>query len=346
MNKRIGFFCLAGFCLVVVFLMTNHQIASETKLEGQGFESLDIASHPRVVKIEPKSKIVDHVVTDKVQQDTIAKAIAQVTLVHERTFEYPSYSEPITDPDSPYLNWNQFIEVSVPILNGEFIASLNMERYRYFYSEPIELELRTNAAFIHATLDAVSVATQELLGSYPSDEGQWQVYPQQDWPEEVRFIARLDTEQGSDLVSADVRIYESIAKLVSVGQSFAVGPNMTVPITLNIDEAGIYRLRANLYSVEGQPVASLVQKKKLTLGEQTVELKAFKSVLPSGVSNFELRHFMIERMSGFPGQKAGYGNSGSARYEIGSFDSDVLTDEPYQPSLQEQRQATFLRSLL
>ena len=346
MNKKAGFFCLASFCFVVVLLSANQEIESEPQVGKRLFDKLDRSPHPEVVTIDPESKIVEQAEGDEAEKELIAKAMAQMALVHERTFEYPSYSEPISDPDSPYLNWNQFIEVAIPILNGEFIASLNMEKYRYFYSEPIKLELKTNADFIHATLDAVSVSTQEVLGSYLSDKGQWQVYPERDWPEEVRFIARLDSEQGSDIVSADIRIYNSIAHLVSVGQSFAVGPDMTVPVTLNVDEAGIYRLRANLYNVDGQPIATLVQKKRLAVGEQIVELKAFKAVLPTGVSDLELRHFMIERMSGFPGQRAGYGNSGSGHYQVGSFDSDSLTDEPYQPSLQEQKQAAFLRSLL
>ncbi|GAK22129.1 hypothetical protein JCM19052_2703 [Vibrio sp. JCM 19052] len=51
---------------------------------------------------------------------------------------------------------------------------------------------------------------------------------------------------------------------------------------------------------------------------------------------------MIERMSGFPGEKAQYGQSEAESYSIGSFDSNTLSDEPYEMSDKEKQQLEFL----
>ncbi len=117
---------------------------------------------------------------------------------------------------------------------------------------------------------------------------------------------------------------------------------MIIPITLQIDKAGIYRVRGNLYQSNGSAIASLVHKQRLSEGEQTIELKAFHKVLLKGKTDYELRDIMIERMSGFPGEKAQYGQSESEVYPIGAFDSGLLSDEPYEMNDKEKQQLEFL----
>ena len=244
------------------------------------------------------------------------------------------------------MNWNAFEVVETPILDGKSTASLSIKKFRHFYPEQIAVELKTQQTVLGASLDVVSVATQQVLTTLPSDEMQWQITPGKDWPEELRLIARVDFERGEDIVSADVRLYHSVASVVSVSEGYAQGPDMKIPVTLQIDKEGIFRLRANLYQQGGKAIASLVEKQRLSEGEQTVELKAFKRVLPEGAIDLELRDVVIERMSGHPGEKAGYGQSDAESYPFGRFDSGMLTDEEYQMTEQEKQQLAFLQQLL
>ena len=61
MNKRMGFFCLAGFFFVAVFLTTNKEVESVTKLENRLLDEQEISLEPREVKTTSKSEFVDQV---------------------------------------------------------------------------------------------------------------------------------------------------------------------------------------------------------------------------------------------------------------------------------------------
>ncbi|NOJ21705.1 hypothetical protein [Vibrio coralliilyticus] len=281
-----------------------------------------------------------------IETKAVALKLKQVAIKHQQILQYPSYSQPIVNESSPYLNWNAFEVVETPILDGKSTASLSIKKFRHFYPEQIAVELKTQQTVLGASLDVVSVATQQVLTTLPSDEMQWQIMPGKDWPEELRLIARVDFERGEDIVSADVRLYHSVASVVSVSEGYAQGPDMKIPVTLQIDKEGIFRLRANLYQKGGKAIASLVEKQRLSEGEQTVDLKAFKRVLPEGEIDLELRDVVIERMSGHPGEKAGYGQSDAESYPVGRFDSGTLTDEEYQMTEQEKQQLAFLQQLL
>ena len=54
---------------------------------------------------------------------------------------------------------------------------------------------------------------------------------------------------------------------------------MVIPVQIKVDLAGSYRLRANLLTAAGQPLAQLTASAELATGAQTLELKAHKMVL-------------------------------------------------------------------
>ncbi|NRB65981.1 MAG: hypothetical protein HRU48_01240 [Vibrio sp.] len=280
------------------------------------------------------------------ESEEVTLKLKQIAIQHQQILQYPSYSQPINSENSLYLSWNAFEVVETPVLDGKSTASLSVEKFRHFYPEQILVALVTQEAVVSASLDVVSVANQQTLATLPMDDMKWQVTPGTDWPEELRLIARIDFEKGEDVISADVRLYHSVASVVSVSQGYAQGPDMTVPVTLQIDKEGIFRLRANLFQQGGNAIASLVKKQRLSEGEQTLELKAFKRVLPEGATDLELRDVVIERMSGYPGEKTAYGQSNAESYPIGRFDSNALTDEEYQMTEQERQQMAFLQQLL
>ncbi|MDA0118081.1 hypothetical protein [Vibrio sp. T11.5] len=280
------------------------------------------------------------------ESEEVTLKLKQIAIQHQQILQYPSYSQPINSENSLYLSWNAFEVVDTPVLDGRSTANLSIEKFRHFYPEQILVALVTQEAVVSASLDVVSVATQQTLTTLPMDDMKWQITPGADWPEELRLVARIDFDKGEDVISADVRLYHSVANVISVSQAYAQGPDMKVPVRLQIDKEGIFRLRANLYRQGGNAIASLVKKQRLSEGEQVMELQAFKRVLPEGTTDLELRDVVIERMSGYPGEKAAYGQSDAESYAIGRFDSNALTDEEYQMTEQERQQMAFLQQLL
>ncbi|MCG7488324.1 hypothetical protein MHN79_02370 [Vibrio sp. Of14-4] len=310
-------------------------------------DEADIAQSSRVVAKTDVSQLSLDIDSTTPHQAIAVKNVQlnwhNVAFRHEDELSFPSYSQPIKN--SAYQYWNQFIPIEVPVLNGQTTAALVAEKFRYFYPEAIQVELVSNEVVQTATLDVVDINTQVSLASLDIDDGKWHIIPSKTWPQELRLVARIDFSRGYDVISADVRLYHSVASIDSVSPSFAKGPDLVIPVDLDIKKAGIFRLRANLYKTDGIALASLVEKEHLLEGLQTIELKAYKRVLPSGRSNYELGDIIIERMSGFPGEKAMYGNASPERFPLGSFDTDSLTDEAYQMTDHERQQLRFLNQL-
>ena len=284
-----------------------------------------------------------HPLTIMSEEVTPAHSLALIVQRHQQVLQFPPYSRPIIDGNSPYLHWNHFEEVSVPVLDGQHSAALSLKQYRYFYPDEIEVGLKTSLEVVTASLDIEDVINQKTLATLPIDNNVWRIRPDNAWPEELRLVARISFIEGDDIISADLRIYHSVASVVSVGVGIPDNTDMVVPLTLQIDKSGIYRVTSNLYQSDGSAIASLLFKQPLSEGEQTIELKAFHSLLPKREVDYTLSDIVIERMSGFPGEKAQYGKDSKERYYIGTFDGRLLSNEPYQASDREKQQLEFLQ---
>ncbi|WP_045417564.1 hypothetical protein [Vibrio owensii] len=339
---------IAAFVLIgATALFLSQQNQDDDSAKQQPAQQNQTAAMPKPTPSEtitmegaplpPKEESVD-----VIEDMTSSHDLSLIAERHEEVLQYPAYSTPITDKNSPYLDWNHFEEVPVPVLNGEAKAALSLDKYRHFYPDKIDVRLKLSANYVTASLDIIDVESQQTLTTLPVQENGWQITPEANWPQELRLVARISFEQGEDVISADLRLYHSVASIINVDQASSNNSDMVIPITVQVDRAGIYRVRGSLYQSSGSAVASLVQKKQLAEGEQTVELKAFHNVLPNGRTEYELRDIMIERMSGFPGEKAQYGQSEAESYPIGSFDSNTLSDEPYEMSGKEKQQLEFL----
>ncbi|MEH0697701.1 hypothetical protein [Vibrio owensii] len=345
-NKKpiaIGAFVLIG--ATALFLsQQNQDDGSTTQQPAQQNQTAALAkpTPSETIILEGASFPPEEVSVDVIEDMASSHDLSLIAERHEEVLQYPAYSTPITDKNSPYLDWNHFEEVPVPVLNGKAKAALSLDKYRHFYPDEIDVHLKSSANYVTASLDIIDVESQQTLTTLPVQENGWQITPEANWPQELRLVARISFEQGEDVISADLRLYHSVASIINVAQASSNNSDMVIPITVQVDRAGIYRVRGSLYQSSGSAVASLVQTKQLAEGEQTVELKAFHNVLPNGRTEYELRDIMIERMSGFPGEKAQYGQSKAESYPIGSFDSNTLSDEPYEMSDKEKQQLEFL----
>ncbi|MGR5170462.1 hypothetical protein ACPV4O_04680 [Vibrio owensii] len=339
---------IAAFVLIgATALFLSQQNQDDDSAKQQPAQQNQTAALPKptpseTITMEGAPLPPEEVSVDVIEDMASSHDLSLIAERHEEVLQYPAYSTPITDKNSPYLDWNHFEEVPVPVLNGKAKAALSLDKYRHFYPDKIDVHLKSSANYVTASLDIIDVESQQTLTTLPVQENGWQITPEANWPQELRLVARISFEQGEDVISADLRLYHSVASIINVAQASSNNSDMVIPITVQVDKAGIYRVRGSLYQSNGSAVASLVQKKQLAEGEQTVELKAFHNVLPNGRAEYELRDIMIERMSGFPGEKAQYGQSKAESYPIGSFDSNTLSDEPYEMSDKEKQQLEFL----
>ncbi|KKA45937.1 hypothetical protein [Salinivibrio sp. KP-1] len=278
-----------------------------------------------------------------VMKTSMAPTLSYIAADYAEQIQHPDYSIPIPSKQSPYLHWNQHISTPIPILDGSVKAALKLNQYRYFYPENIQASLVTPASFNHATLSVIDVQANRELTHLDVTDTQWNIEPEADWPVELRLKAALSFDGGDDVLTADFRLYQPIAEVKGVKPVFGRGPDMVIPLVLDIDKDGIYRVRANLFTADDQPVAVLTNKTRLSEGEQTLELRAFRASMRGYDDEWQLKDVVIERMSGYPGERAQFGISPQDHYSLGVFDTGQLSDEPYQMSEQERMQLEFLQ---
>nr|VVV04919.1 hypothetical protein AW0309160_02329 [Aliivibrio wodanis] len=258
---------------------------------------------------------------------------------------FPSYSTPLLSNDINYLEPNHFSVVDIPILDGSHTASLSLKKYRFDYPEPIVVTLNSDLGIDHIEYELFDPNTREPLLSRYSQELITEFTPKKEWPQEVRIKATVSFIDGIDILTTDIQFSNPVAYVNSLDAPYSVGSDMILPLNLEVKEAGNYRIRANLYHVDGKPIASLNNKKEITQGKVVFELKAHQSVLKNQQGDLELRNITIERMSDFPGEKTRYGTSKDAVLSVLNFDISSLSDEPYQMSEQEKKRLEFLNDI-
>ena len=348
MNNKKLIALVAFVTLGAVTLFILKYPSDEPETSTQTAISQELMPHKQASSIVKPSQVtteptnVEYDDSPLIEDITSSQDLKLIAVRHEQVLQYPSYSQPILGENSPYLDWNHFEEVPVPVLDGKDTATLSLTKYRHFFPDDIEVNLKSSSNIVTASLNVEDIEQQKTLATFTMEETGWRISPKPDWPEELRLVAHITFEQGEDVITTDLRLFHSVASIVNVGSGTPKNTDMIIPITLQIDKAGIYRVRGNLYQSNGSAIASLVHKQRLSEGEQTIELKAFHKVLLKGKTDYELRDIMIERMSGFPGEKAQYGQSESEVYPIGAFDSGLLSDEPYEMSDKEKQQLEFL----
>ncbi|CCN72166.1 hypothetical protein [Vibrio nigripulchritudo] len=281
---------------------------------------------------------------EKELETSLKEQFSIIASAYAKELQHPGYSPPLDDEDPRALNPNRFHKVELPILGGKQKAAIRLEKYRYFYPEPIRVFIETPLEIQQVHVDLRDVKGGNSLARQTVEGSEVVFKSKPDWPEELRVKAKVTFAQGDDVLTADFRYYLPVGKVTGVEPPVSEDADMVIPVSLELNKQGTYRLRASLFSSNGKPVASLTATKKLPSGGRVLNLKAHKSVLKGHQSEFELRYIQLEKLSDFPGQKNGYGISEKATYSLGQFDLAQLSDEPYQPSEEEKSRLEFLKN--
>lgn len=353
-KKRIAAVAITAICMSVV-LMT---ISQKDSPNGQGNRERTTVEPAKLTvtnSVEPgfshstqeneSRQIKPQAVESHIEQEreAITEQLGLIAAAYAAEVHYPPYSKPISENNLSYLEPNYYSVVEVPVLDGKQTASLSLPKYRFFYPEPVTVSLNTQLAVDNIKFDFYEPTTGKRLVSKQTEMKTLTVEPDESWPQEVRVKATIDFEQGTDILTADFAFYIPAAYLRSAGAPSSQGADMVIPLYLDVKQAGIYRIRANLLTRDGKVIAALNNKSRLGEGEQAMALKVHSSVLAQTDGHYQLRHWVIEKMSGYPGEKASFGISTQDAIQLAPFDPSTLSQEPYTPSPEEQQRLEFLR---
>ena len=287
-------------------------------------------------------------VTEKIPEP-VSESFKLLASAYAAELELPPYSRPLSADDAHLLNPNRYIVQSVP-LEGGASAAIVLPKYRFSYPEavPVTLEISGLAVLdvsvqLVAEGSADSSETAEMRGT--AERYTATLDPEEDWNGAFEVLVSFSANGTAQTLKTGIEYHNPVATITGINDSLAAGSDMQIPVQLQVKQAGFYRLRANLYTEQRQPLALLSATAKLGSGQQEITLRAFKAVLRNNSGPYILGSFVLEKRPAVPGELSRYGDSEKAEYALERFSLSQLSDEPWQPDEQERQRLQFLQQM-
>jgi hypothetical protein len=295
----------------------------------------------------PVQPVAAPVVEQKQQEQVeLSEQFGLVASAYAAELETPSYSKPLLASD---LNTAEFVPQQVPIEGGGSVAIVP-NKYRFSFPESIQAELVVTGI----SLSEVSVSVRnEWTGedlwqqAIQAQDGRWliDIKPGKDWDGQLELAVNFQARSEQQTLRTGIEYSQPVAWVLAVDDSFGEGADLVIPLKLDVLVAGDYRVRAQLFTDGGQPLAALVQEKKLSQGKQTIDMKAYKSVLQQYGGDFVLKALVVEKRPSKPGDLTRYGASKAAEFLVPAFAIGQLSDDPPVVTDEEQQRLEFLKQM-
>ncbi|NRA61875.1 MAG: hypothetical protein HRU25_13390 [Psychrobium sp.] len=325
------------FWPVTAMVEQEHSIQEDSKVAT--------AQPQRVIEPTVMPLIKAVIKLEKITSNDSASLIAKA---YGAELTFPAYSQPLSSNDFDRLNQNHFNPQSIPVDDNGTTISASLSKYRYTFPE-IVLATLTGDNIDYAQAEIVDVTSGDVLltSAFEYDGSHWsaQFVGQQDFPDQLQVNVRARVSGKNITMALALKYIDSVATLEGFEPAFHQDADMVIRAKLTTKASGLYRLRANLFDANQQPIAHLVGKEKLDKGSNTIDLKAHQSVLQGHKGSLYLSSFTIELMSPAPGKPTRYGDSAISQFEIKNFAITHLNDTPYQPSKQEQQRLLLLQKM-
>lgn len=286
-------------------------------------------------------------VTEKIPQP-VSESFKLLASAYAAELELPLYSRPLSLDDEHLLAPNRYIPQTVP-LEGGASATIVLPKFRFSYPEAIPVTLQVSgiqvsdvSVALSAEAMATVVATEEMRGTPVN----WSAIfnAEADWNGAFEISVSFSANGQQQVLKTGIEYSHPVATISGVGDSRGVGSDMLIPVKIAAHQAGYYRLRANLFTEQRQPLALLTGNAKLSEGQGEITLRAFKAVLQQS-GPYILGTFVLEKRPAVPGELTQYGDSEKAEYKLDYFALSQLTDEPWQPDAEELQRLQFLQQM-
>lgn len=289
--------------------------------------------------------IISPVLPDKITSNESATLVAKA---YASELNFPPYSQPLTQKDFDRLEPNHFNPQSIPVDDFGASVSAALSKYRYTYPETVFATL-SGENIDNASLSLVDISSGKTLltRKFEQDDNTWHAEfdGERNLPNQLQATVKANINGKVISIALALKYVDSVATLDSFDPAISQDADMVITANLITREQGLYRVRANLFDANNQPIAHLVSKERLNKGSDSLELKAHQSVLQGRLAPFYLSTFSIELMSPAPGKPTKYGDSSITQFEITDFSTTSLSELPYQPSKQEQQRLQLLQNM-
>jgi len=288
---------------------------------------------------------------DQYQQEELQQSFSLLSQAYAAELSYPSYSRPLTAADQQLLNPNHFDAVALPLEAGAS-ASLVLPKYRFSYPDPVVFTLvmkGLSAQQVKAELlqqqSGKVLAQADLTPAADATEWAHQFAASEHWDGAMELVVLFEAQGKTQQLQTGLEYSYPVATIKGLGSSSTRGPDLLIPVELDVKKAGMYRLRANLFTENKQALAVLTAEAQLTEGSAQLELRAFKQVLQQQAGPYWLGTFVLELRSATPGEATRYGDSTESGFMVDAIDFGQLSDEPFVLNDEEKQRLQFLQQL-
>lgn len=294
--------------------------------------------------------------------------LAEIAEAYRRNSRFPPYSQPLRASDWSALNPRAFIPAERPLANAPSVkASIELPYYVLNRNQDLPVKVvviseahGANAPLVRAVGGQVlirhggAVSSPVMLGS-ANRQGNVDTFfatvpatELANLPDaEVEVAALLTLSDGQTSgVTAMARLFQSCANLDYLGAAYVEGAHLVIPAYFQVTEPGLYRVQANLFSNNNEPVSQLNATFPLSSGNAVSLLKVHAVTLrEAGLAGpYVLTDINIMRMPSAPGEQTRYGSSQAISYSVAGYPLSGYDDTPYQDPTAQQR-LDFLESL-
>ncbi len=351
---------LIGVVAVYLFLNSPPVVLTDFKGESDVADVPVSGVEPVSARVSEKTNTAAKDVPDvaKFMDEGMRHQFQKVAQQYQQDIQFPSYSKPLKSTDWAQLNPLPFIPQRLALSASEDVsAEIVLPHYQITRGDELTVQVRimgdqlhigsVEATLAHAHQQSSSIVSVQLQQSttqqseyvYDGVVSRRQLESLDDGEILVRASIRLQESGVNDLV-ATFELSDSVAQLTEVGDAFIDGADLVIPLAFDVEEAGLYRVRANLFDqASGDPISHLNSAFKLSRFQNTGQLKAHAATLRHAGSGgpYVLTDISVIKAPETPGEKSAYGSSVAEEFPVSGFDLDAYSREEYQDPLNQKR---------
>lgn len=329
-----------GVLLSDVSIIESNTLASSPTLNATDLPSTRVAA---------SSKPMNNNIIEK----ELGSQMAVLASHYEQNIRFPNYSIPINEQQIDLLK--PLVPLPVSLNLGENVdssAQLSPTRFTYKHGDILGATLSSTGPIkpTQVTIELVENNTTLSRFKVENKEGLFEATldsKDNDWPVDLHIKASFNfAEHGRLAILSPIKYSPDNGTILSIGQAFVDGVNLSIPVNLSIKESGRYRLSANLFNQAKSPIAHLNAKQNLTKGKTTWVLNVHSEVLrtSNNPGPYLLDTWVLTKLPERPGIRTSYGDSRISETKINGFPLNQYDDTPWSDP-QDKARLEFLKKL-
>ena len=312
-------------------------------------QTLSEEAPEQTVDAKPKQK------AQKKQQfeNELAQQMSVLASHYEKSIRFPHYSIPINSGQTDLLEPLKVLPVVLNLGEGiDSSAALAPKQYIFKHGDIMEATLTSVGPIKPKQVKMELVENNKKITSFnvEAKDGKFVgvIKKTKDhWPVDLHIKASFDFgEHGRLNILSPIKYSPDNGTIMATGEPYVDGANLSIPVELDINQPGRYRLTANFFNQQKSPMAHLSAKQNLKKGDNTWVLQVHSEVLRS-VDNpgpYILDTWTLTKLPERPGIRTSYGDSKIGEVSIKGFELNKYDTTPWNDP-QDQARLEFFKKL-